>query len=93
MYHPAPYAVILFLCRSDHLKKIELQIVRLRDIPQYGMIRSLLPGFDLLEFHARIRRGFADIAEAEPSRVVTVDASGTPDAVWEEIWKSLRRFR
>ena len=45
------------------------------------------------EFHARIRRGFADIAEAEPSRVVTVDASGTPDAVWEEIWKSLRRFR
>ena len=45
------------------------------------------------EFHARIRRGFADIAKAEPSRVVTVDASGTPDAVWEEIWKSLRRFR
>ena len=45
------------------------------------------------EFHARIRRGFAEIAKAEPSRVVTVDANGTPDAVWEEIWKSLGRIR
>ena len=44
-------------------------------------------------FHERIRRGFAELAEAEPGRVLTIDASGTPDEVWERIWKSLRRFR
>ena len=45
------------------------------------------------EFHERIRRGFAELARSEPERIVTVDANGTPDEVWEEIWKSLRRFR
>ena len=45
------------------------------------------------EFHERIRRGFAELAAAEPSRIVTVDANGSPDAVWGEIWKSLRPIR
>ena len=45
------------------------------------------------EFHARIRRGFAELAAAEPSRIVTIDANGSPDAVWGEIWKSLRHIR
>ena len=45
------------------------------------------------EFHERIRRGFAELARREPTRIVTVDANGTPDEVWEEIWKSLRRIR
>ena len=44
-------------------------------------------------FHERIRRGFAEIAAAEPERVATVDANGSPDAVWEEIWKLTRRIR
>ena len=44
-------------------------------------------------FHGRIRRGFAELATAEPSRIVTVDANGTPDEVWEKIWKSLTRIR
>ena len=45
------------------------------------------------EFHERIRRGFAELARREPTRILTVDANGTPDEVWEEIWKSLRRIR
>lgn len=45
------------------------------------------------EFHERIRRGFAELAKSEPSRIVTIDANGTPDDVWGEIWKSLTRIR
>ena len=47
------------------------------------------PGED---FHARLRRGFAELAKAEPDRIITIDASGTPREVGEAIWKSLRRF-
>ena len=45
------------------------------------------------ELHARIRRGFDELAAAEPSRIVKIDANGSPDDVWEEIWKSTRRIR
>lgn len=45
------------------------------------------------EFHARLRTGFAALAKAEPDRIVTIDANGTPDLVWELVWKSMRRFR
>lgn len=43
-------------------------------------------------FHARLRTGFAELAQAEPERIVTIDANGTPDEVWELVWKSTRRF-
>ena len=45
------------------------------------------------EFHARLRAGFAALAKAEPDRIVTIDANGTADEVWEGVWKSMRRFR
>ena len=45
------------------------------------------------EFHARLRSGFAELAKAEPDRIVTIDANGSPDEVWEDVWKSTRRFR
>ena len=41
------------------------------------------------DFHARLRKGFFELAAAEPSRIVTIDASGTEDDVWERVWKSL----
>ena len=44
-------------------------------------------------FHARLRNGFAELAKAEPERIVTIDANGAPDEVWESVWKSTRRFR
>ena len=44
------------------------------------------------EFHARLRAGFAELAKAEPERIVTVDANGSPDDVWECVWKSAKRF-
>ena len=33
------------------------------------------------DFHARLRRGFLELAAATPSRIVAIDASGTPDEV------------
>ena len=45
------------------------------------------------EFHARLRKGFAELAKAEPGRILTIDANGTPDEVWEKVWMSLKRFR
>ena len=45
------------------------------------------------EFHARLREGFLTLAAAEPERMVVIDASGTPDEVWESVWKSMSRIR
>ena len=45
------------------------------------------------EFHARLRAGFAELAKVEPDRIVTIDANGTPNEVWELVWKSMKRFR
>lgn len=45
------------------------------------------------EFHARLRRGFAELAREEPWRIVTINANGTPDEVSGEVWKSLKRIR
>ncbi len=44
-------------------------------------------------FHERLRRGFAELAEAEPARIVRIDANGTEDEVWERIWTSLKHMR
>jgi dTMP kinase len=44
------------------------------------------------EFHLRLREGFRALAAAEPERIITVDASGTPDEVWEAVCRSLKRL-
>ena len=41
-------------------------------------------------FHARLRQGFEKLAEAEPSRIVRVQADGTPDEVEKRIWTLLK---
>lgn len=44
-------------------------------------------------FHTRLREGFLRLAAENPGRIVTLDANGTPDEVWEKVWTSLTRFR
>ena len=44
------------------------------------------------EFHRKLREGFRALAAAESDRVHTIDASGTPDQVWEAVCKSLKRL-
>ena len=41
-------------------------------------------------FHARLARGFAELARADPERIVVLDANGAPDEVWEGVWTSLK---
>lgn len=38
-----------------------------------------------LEFHERLRSGFLEIARREPERCVVIDASATPDTVFEAV--------
>lgn len=45
------------------------------------------------DFHARLRRGYAELAEAEPGRIVRIDANSTIDQVWDQIWTSLKHMR
>lgn len=44
------------------------------------------------EFHARLREGFRELAAREPARIVTIDANGSPDEVWEGVWTQVKRF-
>ena len=41
------------------------------------------------EFFEQVRRGYLEIARAEPDRVKIIDASGTEDQVEEAIWKEI----
>jgi dTMP kinase len=43
-----------------------------------------------LSFHQHLREEFLAIAEAEPWRCVVIEASGTPDEVARQIWKTMR---
>lgn len=44
------------------------------------------------EFHRKLREGFRALAAVESDRVHTIDASGTPDQVWEAVCRSLKRL-
>ncbi|MHC4774169.1 MAG: dTMP kinase [Planctomycetota bacterium] len=43
------------------------------------------------EFHARVRRGFLEQAQAEPDRYLLIDASGDADSVFEALLKELQQ--
>lgn len=42
---------------SNHLKNIKFQIIRLRYVPEYGVVRGLLTGFYLFKLHASVAGG------------------------------------
>ena len=44
------------------------------------------------EFHARLREGFDRLAASEPHRIIRIDASGSPDDVWDRVWNSLKHM-
>jgi dTMP kinase len=41
-------------------------------------------------FHARLKRGFLEMAAAEPERFVVIAADGGVDEVAEDVWNSIR---
>ncbi len=42
------------------------------------------------DFHARLRKGFLELAAAEPNRFSVIPADGTVDEVAEKVWNSIR---
>lgn len=44
------------------------------------------------DFHARLARGFAELAASEPVRMVRLDGSGTPEEVGERVWTAIRHL-
>lgn len=63
----------------------------LLDLPaQLGLERATRHGVDRieqepLEFHERVRKGYLELARQWPGRIVTVDATGTADEVFERV--------
>ena len=62
-----------------------------------GMDRATTEATDRLEaagdeFHARVRRGFLEIAKAEPQRVRVIDAAGTPEDVAARVLAAVREI-
>ena len=45
-----------------------------------------------VEFHSRVRAGYAQIAKDSPNRVFVVDAVRSVDEVWCDVWKHLSGF-
>jgi dTMP kinase len=48
-------------------------------------------GEETLDFHRRVRKGFLEIALAEPERVVVIDATRPETVVAEVMWQALQR--
>jgi dTMP kinase len=44
-----------------------------------------------LEFHERVRRGYLELARAEPGRIVVIDATWNPREVEAEIWAIVQK--
>jgi dTMP kinase len=66
------------------------------DLPvEIGLARAAARGGDArfeskgLDFHGRLRAGFAAIAEGAPDRCVMIDAAGSPQVVAEHIWRNV----
>ncbi|PIQ28503.1 dTMP kinase [bacterium (Candidatus Blackallbacteria) CG17_big_fil_post_rev_8_21_14_2_50_48_46] len=47
---------------------------------------------EALEFHQRVRAGYAALAEAEPQRWCRIDASGTLDTVYDSLQSQLENW-
>ncbi len=60
------------------------QLRRVRPVGQQDRMERLSD-----EFFEQVRRGYLEIARAEPDRLKIIDASGTEDQVEEAIWKEI----
>lgn len=44
-----------------------------------------------LEFHRRVRKGYLEVAKAEPNRCIVIDATRPAEQVWETIREAVER--
>jgi dTMP kinase len=66
------------------------------DVPiELGLARALQRGGhdrlegEVREFHERVRDGYEALLAEEPERWLKLDGSGSPDAVFESLWRAL----
>ena len=79
-------------CKPDRTFLLDLdvavsrarQLRRVRPVGQQDRMERLSD-----EFFEQVRRGYLEIARAEPDRVKIIDASGTEDQVEEAIWNEI----
>lgn len=82
-------------CRPDRTILLDLdvrvsrerQLRRVRPVGQPDRIELLSDAF-----FEKVRRGYLELARAEPDRVKLVDASGSEDQVAESIWSEINGF-
>ena len=58
--------------------QLELDVRRFEELP--------------LEFHYKVARGYAKIAQSEPNRWATIDGSQSIQTVADDIWRQVSRF-
>lgn len=69
--------------------EVEVGLARARQRGQGDRIEQAT-----LEFHRRVQQGFTELAEADPQRIVRIDASPSSDEVFQQIQAVLQqRFR
>jgi dTMP kinase len=79
-------------CRPNRTFLLDLEVAvsrarqlrRVRPVGQEDRMERLPD-----DFFQQVRRGYLEIARAEPDRVKIIDASGTEDQVEEAIWKEI----
>ena len=79
------------------LGDVRPDLVVIFDVDEATAARRLNPLLDRMEakgsaFHARVRRGYLDQAEADPAHHLVVDASQGEEEVWASLAKGLRAW-
>lgn len=79
--HRPGLTLVLDLETDEALKRLRR---RVRPVGQPDRMEAMPP-----EFYEKVRRGYHDLAAAEPERVKILDASGSVDEVQALIWKEV----
>jgi dTMP kinase len=91
----APLALIKAM--EEHvLAGLKPDLTLIFDMPvEAGLARAAARGGEArfeskgLEFHQRLAEAFLEIAIREPERCVVIEAAGTIDAVWADVWDAV----
>lgn len=75
-------------------RNLQPDLVLLFDIDETAAARRLSPLLDRMEakgaaFHRRVRQGYLDQARADPGRYAVLDASRSPEEVWEQVVRAM----
>jgi len=75
-------------------RNLQPDLVLLFDIDEAAAAKRLSPLLDRMEakgaaFHRKVRQGYLDQAKSDPGRYAVMDASKSPDEVWDQLMRTL----